>query len=160
MIRSIGFRCSPHKVFYCIIEKRGYTKSILNIDSLTLPSCLIVPEQLKYIRNNILDILNEYQVICGGIRVAEPTSRTLAKGRLYLEGVIQELFASSSLMDYYIGQIANISRYLGMERSDFKKYINNKKHYQSIENWNSLRKEEKESALTALGAFEIVSNIR
>jgi len=159
MIRAIGFRCAPQKVFYCIIEKSDASTGILNLDFLTLSNCLIIPEQLKYLRNNILDILNEYQIEYGGIRITEPTSRTINRNRIYLEGVIQELFASSSLRDYYVGQIANISKYLRIERSDFKKYLRGEKNYQSVENWNSLKKEEKESVLTALGALEIVSNI-
>ena len=156
MIRTIGFRCTPHKVFYCIIEKDGSSFSILNVDYFILPNCLIIPEQLKYIRNNILDVLNEYQIIYGGIRVAESTSQTQIKNRLYLEAIIQELFASSSVRCYYVGQIANISKLLGIERTDFKKYINGEKNYQLVEDWNSLKKEERESVLTALGALRIV----
>jgi len=156
MIRAIGFRCTPHKVFYCIIENSGSSIKILNIDYLTLPNCLIIPEQLKYLRNNILDILNEYQISFGGIRITESFSRTLSRNRLYLEGVIQELFASSPLKKYYIGQIANISKYLGIERSDFRKYLNGEKNYQSVQNWSALKKEEKEAVFTALGAFKIV----
>ena len=156
MIRTIGFRCTPHKVFYCIIEKDGSSFRILNVDYFILPNCLIIPEQLKYIRNNILDVLNEYQIIYGGIRVAESTSQTQIKNRLYLEAIIQELFASSSVRCYYVGRIANISKLLGIERSDFKKYINGEKNYQLVEDWNSLKKEERESVLTALGALRIV----
>lgn len=156
MIRTIGFRCTPHKVFYCIIEKDGSSFSILNVDYFILPNCLIIPEQLKYIRNNILDVLNEYQIIYGGIRVAESTSQTQIKNRLYLEAIIQELFASSSVRCYYVGRIANISKLLGIERTDFKKYINGEKNYQLVEDWNSLKKEERESVLTALGALRIV----
>lgn len=162
MIRSIGFRCTPNKVFYSIVEKNENSFQIINIDRLILPNCLIIPEQLKYIRNNIHDILSEYQVLTGGIRITEsyaPRFKTTFINRIYLEGLILELFASSTLKHYYIGQISNISKYIGIERTDFKKYIDGEKDFDQVEGWNSLKKEEKESVLTAIGGLEIVSSI-
>lgn len=67
--------------------------------------------------------------------------------------MIQEAFASSSVSDYYCGQISVISARLGIPRVDFKKYISNELVFDAVENWASHSAEEKEAIFTAIGAM-------
>ncbi|MEQ9379907.1 MAG: hypothetical protein RJP95_03535, partial [Pirellulales bacterium] len=71
--------------------------------------------------------------------------------RIQIEGVIQEAFASSELQSYYVGQIASISKRLGIERRRFKPLIDGDEN-PGVENWNKMGKEEREAILCAMGA--------
>lgn len=146
---SIGLRVEPKKITFAIIDIEE--NEILNIEKLIVPISLDVPEQLKYIRLNLLDIIREYDVNVAGIRIIESNARTLNVERIQIEGVIQEAFASSSIEKYFIGQISSISAKLGFPRTDFKKYIDNTLQYK-IEGWENLRSEEKEALFVAIGA--------
>ena len=126
---------------------------ILNIEKLIVPISLDIPEQLKYIRLNLLDIIREYDVNTAGIRIIESNAQTLNIVRIQIEGVIQEAFASSSIGKYFIGQISSISAKLGFERVNFKKYIDNTLVY-DIEGWEELKSVEKEAIFVALGAAQ------
>ena len=66
---SIGLRVEPKKITFAIIDIEE--NEILNIEKLIVPTSLDVPEQLKYIRLNLLDIIREYDVNVAGIRITE-----------------------------------------------------------------------------------------
>lgn len=156
MVRAIGFRCTPHKVYYAIIESNDSINSVLDVDCINIPKCLIVPEKLKFIRNNIIDIINEYSITKAGIRAIEPSSQQKSIDRIHYEGVIQELFASSCLSEYYVGYISNISKKINIQRNHFKEIISNRMEFTQIDNFRSHTVEEKEALLTSLGALSNV----
>ncbi len=122
-MRSIGIRVEPSGVTFAIYDSEN--REIINIEKLIIPKALDVPEQLKFIRSNILDILREYGIERAGIRITEPNAQRMNIPRIQIEGVIQETFASSPVNSYFTGQISSISSKLGFNRSDFKKYIDN-----------------------------------
>jgi hypothetical protein len=153
MKRTIGFRCTPQIIYYCIIQQNDDSLEIIDVNKIIVPKSMIEPEQLKYIRNTILDIINEYEIYNAGIRITESNSQTLSINRIHLEGVILELFASSCLNCYYIGQISNISKFINIPREDFKHIISGSKEYKQIDGFEKYSNEEKESILTAIGAF-------
>ena len=146
---SIGLRVEPKKITFAIIDLEK--NEILNIEKLIVPISLDVPEQLKYIRLHLLDIISEYNVNVAGIRITESNAQTPNVERIQIEGVIQEAFASSSIEKYFIGQISSISAKLGFPRGDFKKYVDNSLIF-NIEGWNELKAVEKEAIFVALGA--------
>jgi hypothetical protein len=148
-MRSIGIRVEPQCVTFAVYDSGK--AEIINIEKLNVPKALEGPEQLKFIRSNMLDIFREYGIQHAGIRITEPNSRHLSIARLQIEGVIQEAIASSCVVSYYTGQISNISARLGLERTDFKKLIEGDKDYE-IESWSELAKPEKEAVLAAIGA--------
>jgi len=150
-MRTIGIRVSPKIVTFVIYD--ADTKEILNIENIKVPVAFTTPDALKYIRSNLLDILREYQISRAGIRVTESSAPTLNINRVQIEGVIQESFASSLLDHYFVGQISSISAKIGIERSDFKKYIDGQINFEQVENWNSLSKDQKEAVFCALGAI-------
>jgi hypothetical protein len=106
---------------------------------------------LKYVRSNLLDVLREYKVERAGVRVTEAFSPHLYIERIQIEGVIQEAFASSELQSYYVGQIASISKRLGIDRKKFKPLVDGDED-PGVENWKGMGKEEREAILSAMGA--------
>jgi hypothetical protein len=140
-MRTIGIRVKPRAVTFSIYDSD--TNCIVNVETIRIPEALSTPEALKYIRNNILDILREYDVQQGGIRTTEPSAQTLSIDRIQIEGVIQESFASSKLIKYFIGHISNISSRVGINRADFKRYVEGDLDYVIIEGWADYCKEER-----------------
>jgi hypothetical protein len=149
-MRTIGIRAAPKIVTFAIYDSD--CQKIINIENIKVPLAFTTPDALKYIRNNLLDILREYQITRAGIRVTEPNAQRLNIERIQIEGVIQEAFASSFLKYYYIGQISSISAKIGIERSNFKKHISGGLDFEEVENWNSLSENQREAVLSALGA--------
>lgn len=149
---TIGIRAKPTAVTFVVVDG----DAIRNIEDIEIPRAFNTPDALKYVRNNLLDILREYRVEAAGVRVTEPNAQSLNIERIQLEGVIQEAFASSSLRGYYVGQIASISARLRMDRADFKKMVDGENKLE-IESWETLSKEAREALLCALGAKNVVA---
>jgi len=149
-MRVIGIRAKPYVVTFAIYESES--NEIINIESICVPKALQRPDALKYIRSNILDVLNEYDVKRAGLRITESNSQHLNIHRIEIEGVIQECFASSSLESYYCGQISSISARIGIARNKFKPLVDGNETYENVEKWGELTREEREAVLAALGA--------
>ncbi len=153
---SIGIRVKPEAVIYSIIKEEGEDREIILIDKVNVPIALEVPEQLKFIRSTFLDIIFENQVNLACIRITEPTAQKISIERINIEAIMQELIASSSIEKYYVGQISTISAKLGIARENFKPLIDSKaKDCEFFNGWNKYNKEQKESLLAALSAFNI-----
>jgi len=127
------------------------TREIINVEELKVPAAFAMPDALKYIRSNLLDVLREYGIESAGIRATESLARSASIERIQIEGVIQEAFASSGLLSYYVGQISSISRRLGIERARFKPLVAGDDDL-GIENWTGMTKAEREAILSAMGA--------
>lgn len=151
---SIGIRVKPDCIIYSIIQENNGDKEIILMDKVNVPVALEVPEQLKFIRSTFLDIIYENKVNRACIRITESMAQKPSIERINIEAVIQELIASSTVEKYFVGQISNISAKLGMARENFKKIIESKE-CDFIEEWSTFKKEEKESLLAALSAFNI-----
>lgn len=145
---TIGIRAAPKVVTYAIYDTAE--DALINVDEIKIPAAFAVPEALKYVRSNLLDILREYKVEKAGIRTTEGLATPNVE-RIHLEGVIQEAFASSELQSYYIGQISSITKLLGIERENFKPLADGKKD-PGVENWDKMGKEKREAILCAMGA--------
>ncbi|WP_312973307.1 hypothetical protein [Atlantibacter sp.] len=116
-MRILGVRAAPKEasfVVFCTEERVFKCVDVVNI-----PQTLSTPEKLKYIRNSISDILREYLVDTAAIRVAESTSKNLNIDRLYIEGVIQEAFASSNVAQYFTLRKKSICARLGINTAQF-----------------------------------------
>lgn len=148
-MRTIGIRAAPKAVTFVVFDADA--DAVLNVEDIRIPIAFHTPEALKYVRNNLLDILREYGIERAGIRVTEPSAQSPNIARIQIEGVVQEAFASSLLKSYYVGQISSISARLGIERADFKRYVDGQLEW-PVENWASLRKEQREALLCAMGA--------
>lgn len=145
----IGIRAKPDSITFAVFDNQN--NILVNVEVLKIPKALTTPDALKYVRNNILDILSEYQVKHAGVRITESNAQRPNHRRIALEGVIQESFASSNLESYYCGQISSISARVGINRAEFKPLVEGKTAFPTIENWIDLTKEAREAILTAIG---------
>lgn len=152
---SIGLRANPNQVCYSIIKEQEDSLEVFLVDKIIVPKSLEVPEQLKFIRSTLLDIINENGVTLACIRIAESSARQTNIPRTYLEGVVQELIASSTIIKYYVGQISNISAKLDIERADFKPYAEGRNVFMDMEIWSDLSLEERESIMAAVSALNL-----
>ena len=148
-MRTIGIRAAPKAVTFVVFDTEE--QAVLNVEDIRIPVAFHTPDALKYIRNNLLDILREYGIDRAGIRVTESSAQSPNFARIQIEGVIQEAFASSTLASYYVGQISSISAKLGIERADFKRYVEGPLEW-PVEKWAALGKEQREALLCAIGA--------
>lgn len=155
MQKSIGIRVTPSTLFFSIVTYENEVLEITVVDKINNPKALNIPEQLKFLRNTLCDIINEFSITNACIRITESNVKSINIPRIYIEGVIQEIFASSSVIKYYVGQISSISANLGIDRADFKPYAEGKKVYNEIENWSSYSLEERESLMSSISALNI-----
>tara|TARA_R110002033_G_scaffold145020_1_gene182860 strand:- start:2128 stop:2583 length:456 start_codon:yes stop_codon:yes gene_type:complete len=146
---TIGFRAGPKTVSFAVYDSENLR--VINIEDLRIPAAFAIPDALKYVRSNILDIMREYDVKQAGIRTTEPFAKATNEFRVQVEGVIQEAFASSSLESYFVGHIAVISAILNVDKTEFKPIIDGRNDF-DIEGWSAMTKERREAVLTAIGA--------
>jgi hypothetical protein len=160
---GIGLRVySNSEIFYSVIAKKpDGTFEYQAMSSLVIPKSLEKPEQLNYTRNTLLDIFHEYNVARAGIRVAEYTAQVatdLNIERYYIEGIIQESVASSSIERYIVGQISVLTTVLNIPREDFKKYADGNTTFPDLPaavNWSTLGLEQRESIIVCHCALNL-----
>ncbi len=155
MKKSIGIRVTPAAIYFSVVTYENEVLEIILIDKINNPKALEVPEQLKFLRNTLCDIINEFNITNACIRITESNAQSFSISRIYIEAVIQELFASSTIIKYYVGQISNISAKLGIERAAFKPFAQGKESFMGIENWNNFSLEQRESLMSAISAINI-----
>jgi hypothetical protein len=153
-MRTIGIRARPDVVTFAVMNA---DKSFSTVERIHMPKSFEPPEALKHLRSILLDVLSEYKIQAAGVRVTEPLSKSLNVERIQIEGVIQEAFASSDLLGYYVGQISSISARLGVDRTQFKRMVDDGVNVLDIAGWASMSKEAREAVLCALGAQHVAS---
>jgi len=153
---SIGIRATPSCIFYAIVKENKDSFEIISIDKLVVPTALIIPEQLKFIRNTFLDIVDEFNINLACIRVTESTAQQTSNFRIAIEAVVQELFASSSIEYYFSGQISNISAKLSFNRDLFKSYVAGTVSYLDLDGWSKYNSESREALLAAFSALKLI----
>lgn len=152
-MKTLGIRVKPREVIIAIYDSEACV--LENVENIKIPRALPEPESLKYVRSSILDVLRDYNIDHASLRVVEGNSKTLSIGRIEIEGVIKEAFASSTLKSYFCGRIASLSSRIGIPSTDFKLYVDGDKNYDSVENWHALTKEQREAVFSALGAVNV-----
>lgn len=147
---SLGIRAEPSKAVFVIYNQDE--NKIQNIEKILIPSILNKPEQLKYARNCILDILREYKVELAGIRVTESNSKNQNQDRVLLEAIFMESFASSNIKSYFVGRMTSICSKLKITKNEYQETISGKDTLE-IKNWPSKpNKEAIEAILVAVAA--------
>lgn len=155
MKKSIGIRVTPSTLYFSIVSYEDEVLEIILVDKINIPKALNIPEQLKFLRNTFCDIINEFNITNACIRITESNAQSTSITRIYIEGVIQELFASSTIKNYYVGQIASISAKLDIDRAKFKPLAEGKEVLLEIENWMNYSLEQRESLMSAISALNI-----
>ncbi|EGQ7782461.1 hypothetical protein C4G41_RS11780 [Vibrio parahaemolyticus] len=152
-MKTLGLRVSPTEVTFSIYDTESQT--VVNVEEIRVPNSLNTPEKLKYIRATLLDVLREYEVQKAGIRLTEPTARSISIDRVQIEGVIQETFASSMLLAYYQGAIATIAAKVNVPKASMKDLIAGRKIFHEFEDWGDLNDKQREAVLVAVGAENV-----
>jgi hypothetical protein len=151
---SIGFRVSPTKVTFALVRgtpQLGFT--LVEASAVNIPPALETPRQLQFVRTTLLDVMDEYAVTRAGLRLAEGTAQQRNPFRLNLEGVVQELLASSSVERFVAGPIATIASFLGIRnRTLIKELIAGEQVPEYSLDWMSLSGDEREAVLMAVAA--------
>lgn len=151
---SIGFRVSPKKVTYAVVH--GPTDGKFKVTSLgevCVPYSLEAPRQLRFIRTTLLDIIEENGTTRAGLRIGESTAQRRDPFRLNLEGVVQELLASSDVESFVAGPIATIASLLGeRDRTVVKQLIEGKTPSTIDASWAEFDEVQREAVLVALCA--------
>ncbi|WP_153730680.1 hypothetical protein [Sporosarcina obsidiansis] len=151
---SIGIRISPStrspKVYYAVINDQEDEFEIIRCSFLNIPLSLEIPEQLAFIRTNLLAIILQYNITHAGLRITETVARTPSVYRMNIEGVVQELFANSTIEKYSVMKIVQMSRLL--ETGDIKKYLEAAESFAGIEKWEEYKLEERECLVVACAA--------
>jgi len=151
---AIGFRVSPKGVTYAIV--RGPVHGVFTLvhaGAVCVPSALETPRQLQFVRTALLDFIDEHNVSRAGLRLSEATAMRVDPFRLNMEGVVQELLASSNVERFVAGRIVTIAALLGeRDRKVVKKLVAGQKPTYLAANWNQLDEKEREAALMAVAA--------
>lgn len=153
---AAGLRCTPHKVFYAIIELKGYDLfSLVSQELLIIPKSFDIPNKLKYIRKTLLDIFKRYNVVCAGIRITENNARSPDLFRIMIEAVIQELIASSNVEFYFTGVKGSIASKLSIGNDAISLLIDGSQDFNNITDWKSFSTEYRESILVGCASLKL-----
>jgi hypothetical protein len=151
MKKVIGIRVTPKIIFYTIMEENDSQLNYFN-EELIVPKALDVPRQLSYIRTTIFSLICEHNITQAGLRTAEGNA-TLNVFRLYIEGVIQELFSNSTVEAYFAGTLTSMASRLESTSTKLKECYKGDTNLYEIPGWNSMKENHRESFLAALAAL-------
>ncbi len=62
MQKSIGIRVTPTALYFSIVSYENEELGIILVDKINNPKALNIPEQLKFLRNTLCDIINEFSI--------------------------------------------------------------------------------------------------
>ena len=141
MQKYIGIRVSPSKIFYTISTSKSYFNDVI-----VVPQFLSLPRQLSYIRTVLQSVITEQDIKIAGLRLAENIANA-KKERVYIEGVIQEFFANSSIEDYEIFRLQNLAKRNDIPLGVVQQWIAGKESPEYVSNWGKFTKEHRESFL-------------
>lgn len=161
MAVGIGLRVHPNGIYFTIVKKiEAEEYEFLAIDNIIIPKALDTPNTLSYLRMTIISTLMEYEVTNAGIRVAENIAPSVSTLRIYLEGIIQELFASSSVEKYFLGTKTSIARHLNQPMDIINEYIAGKNDFIGLLDIPKSHKEKRESILIAIASLQLKGDVK
>lgn len=158
-MRYIGIRVTSNDIYYSIIEGKKNSYNVISISSIKIPKALEIPECLSYIRNLIITIIEQYSIEYASIRVIEGSAmRNMNSSTLFrvnLEGVIQEVFAGSTIKNYMLACNANVSSILKTGAKSIKDIALDLELKDKFKNDNDkvLNEESMESLVVAIAIF-------
>jgi len=155
---GIGFRVSPSEVFFTVVESTGPPDSgdYLDPQILVVPEALDGPDLLRFMRTNLLDILELYEVDHAAVKTADHhQSRSLNTDRVQLEGIIQEVVASSRVDKYVSGAAPTLAPIQDMSSTNFKEYKKGRQQFAGLSNWDGWSDAQRESILAAATSLKL-----
>lgn len=153
IMNVIGIRSTPGIIYYSVISfGRGKFFTFVN-DKIIIPKSFDLPQKLKYIRQTLLDIFNEYAIVHAGIRTTEPSAYNGADTtRVMIEGVIQEMLASSTIMSYFTGVKSSIAAKLGIPPGSISDVMDGRVIFNEITDWGDIRLEHREAIMVGFAS--------
>ena len=148
----MGIRCSPTEATYAICKSSSNSIELVQLDVICTPKYLDESERLRYVRNVMMDILNQHSVEKSVVRIIENNARRTIAERVRMEGVIIEAIASSGVRVYSTFVISQIGSRLGIPSNEVLSYISGATQYDSIEEWATYTNLEREAILAALSS--------
>lgn len=150
---TMGLRVAPTGVTFAMYDVE--LAKVVSVEEILIPAAFELPDALKYVRGSILDALREYRVEKAGVRTTEPIAKRPSIGRIQIEGVIQEAFASSELAKYFAGPIAVVCSILKIDRTAYKPIVTQGRNDLEVENWETMSEAKREAVLCAIGAANV-----
>lgn len=160
-MKCIGIRVEPTEIYYSIIEFENNGFKFKN-QKLILPKALKrdTPRLLSYIRTSLFSIICEYDIKNAGIRTAEGSAKNLNIFRINIEGVVQELFADSTIQNYVAGTYTSFASRIGTTSTIVKENCDGKRNDLQIAGWEKFNKSFRECIFAALSSaqyrFEVI----
>jgi hypothetical protein len=157
-MRAIGFRASTTGVVFAVVEgeagSAAATFDVLTMDTVPVPAALWPPNQLHFVRTVLLDVMQEYGVERAGLRLTETMARRNYPFRNNIEGVIQELLASSTVSWYIAGMNATLTAKLGLaDKTLFKKFCDGEATPDFVSHWSDIHAGHREAVLAAVASL-------
>ena len=159
-MNAIGFRVSPSEVYYSIVQNNEDQYRILSISSLRIPASSEISDKLSHIRKTISTMISEYAISKAGIKRIEGNARSSINDsiilRLYVEGVIIELFTNSTIQNHLLGVTTNIANILDIDKAKPCEMIDSVLDISKnkSDTGRALKNEHKEAILVAIAALE------
>ncbi|CEQ06505.1 Uncharacterised protein [[Clostridium] sordellii] len=159
-MKYIGIRVTSNDIYYSIIEGKESNYDVISISNIKIPKALEVPERLSYVRNLLITIIDQYSIKYAAIRVIEGSAMGKVNGsilfRVNLEGVIQEVFAGSSIKEYILARNLNISSILNTGSRVIKDIATDLKLKDKFKTDSEkvLNEESRESLVVAIAMFK------
>lgn len=157
-MKAIGFRAGSREVHYAVIEGNSRAPTLVTIDKLAAPAAYTQPQMLVWYREQCQLLIDEFGTRAGGVKTAEPLSRSLgaaarrgATDRNNLEGVIMEAVAAKGC-DCIVGSLATLSSKIGERPGTCL----DSERFQCIATWAKLNREKKEAVLAAVSALAML----
>lgn len=158
---SIGIRVSVQqkqplgKIYFAIVHlDEDDELEIIRVSYLNIPVAVDVPEKLAFIRTNFWAIVKEFDIQLGALRVTETIASNPLVYRMNIEGVLQELFANSSIEKYKLLNIAKLGSIFGERKEIVKSQIKSGDNFADIEDWDTYKSEERECIMTAIAMIQ------
>lgn len=155
ILKSIGIRSTPKCVHYAIITSSAASNTISEVDKIILPKALEFPEQLQTVRGLFADIIDEHCVSRACIRITETIAQSFSIERVAIEGVLQELVASSHITRYKPIQISHIAYLSGVPRGSINDFFDKKMRLDFLDIGSEYIREEREAILSAYCALKL-----
>ncbi len=145
-MNTLGLRVQPKLIDICVFQKGD-----MRLFKLNIPQSLDLPQQLKFVRFTMLDILRQYQIEKTVIKKTEGNAN-INLARAQLEAVVIESIASSQVKKYVLGTLSTISKLTTISYDKIKENIKGKENDLDISEWNNYNENQREAILCAMGA--------
>ncbi|MHB0801411.1 hypothetical protein PVK73_17520 [Bacillus thuringiensis] len=154
IMKSIGIRVDPSEIFYVILEIEDGGDFKFSPQKLALPKAFNddIPKQLSFIRTTLFSIICEYDIQYAGLKTTEGLAQTPSIFRMNIEGVIQELFADSTIKTYFAGTYISIAARVKNKSTTIKESCKGENNMLGIDNWDRLNQKHRECIFSALAS--------